>query len=256
MQGTVFASLCCTATMDKIGQIVYNDEDLIYKYKDEVDIPCLGMVDDLLCIKKCNEKSTNINAAVNAFIESKKLTLSSSKCHRIHFEKRSKKTKECPELKVHDDNMETSIKSKYLGDIIDNSGTIRAYIDDKRAKGFAIINEILAILEEIPLGSYRMEIGLSLRQAMLLNGILYNSEAWHNLKEKEIRRLEEVDEYLLRFLVHGHAKTPLEFLYLETGAIPIRFVIGSRRICFLQTILQKGYTKYNLKIQLMVIFII
>ena len=101
-----------------------------------------------------------------------------------------------------------------------------------------------------------MEIGLSLRQAMLLNGILYNSEAWHNFKEKEIRRLEEVDEYLLRFLVHGHAKTPLEFLYLETGAIPIRFVIGSRRICFLQTILQKGYTKYNLKIQLMVIFII
>ena len=163
MQGTVFASLCCTATMDKIGQIVYNDEDLIYKYKDEVDIPCLGMVDDLLCIKKCNEKSRNINAAVNAFIESKKLTFSSSKCHRIHFEKRSKKTKECPELKVHDDNMETSIKSKYLGDIIDNSGTIRANIDDRRAKGFAIINEILAILEEIPLGSYRMEIGLSLR---------------------------------------------------------------------------------------------
>ena len=84
-----------------------------------------------------------------------------------------------------------------------------------------------------------MEIGLSLRQAMLLNGILYNSEAWHNFKEKEIRRLEEVDEHLLRSLVHGHAKTPLEFLYLETGAIPIRFVIGSRRICFRQTILQR-----------------
>ena len=86
--------------------------------------------------------------------------------------------------------MENSIKSKYLGDIIDNSGTIRANIDDRRAKGFAIINEILAILEEIPLGSYRMEIGLRLRQAMLLNGILYNSEAWHNFQEKEIRRLD------------------------------------------------------------------
>ena len=65
--------------------------------------------------------------------------------------------------------------------------------------------------------------------------MLYNSEAWHNLKEKEVRRLEEVDEHLL----HTHAKTPLEFLYLETGAIPIRYVIGSRRICFLQTILQR-----------------
>ena len=84
-----------------------------------------------------------------------------------------------------------------------------------------------------------MEIGLKLRHAMLLNGILYNSEAWHNVKEKDIKRLEEVDEHLLRSLVHGHAKTPIEFLYLETGAIPIRYVIGSRRICFLQTILQR-----------------
>ena len=62
--------------MDKLGQIVYKNEDLIYKYKDEVDIPCLGMVDDIMCIQKCNIKSVEINAAVNAFIESKKLTLS------------------------------------------------------------------------------------------------------------------------------------------------------------------------------------
>ena len=33
--------------MDKIGKIVYDDEDLIYKYNDEVDIPCLGMVSPL-----------------------------------------------------------------------------------------------------------------------------------------------------------------------------------------------------------------
>ena len=60
-----------------------------------------------------------------------------------------------------------------------------------------------------------MEIGLSLGQAMLLNGILYNREAWHNFKEKEIRRLEEFDEHLLCSLVHGHAKTPLELFQLD-----------------------------------------
>ena len=42
-----------------------------------------------------------------------------------------------------------------------------------------------------------MEIGLRLRQAMLLNGILYNSEALHSLTEADIRLLESVDEYLL-----------------------------------------------------------
>ena len=74
---------------------------------------------------------------------------------------------------------------------------------------------------------------------MLLNGVLFNSEAWHNVTNKEIRRLEEVDEYLLRSLVSGHAKTPLEFLYLESGAIPIRHILACRLMIYLQTILKR-----------------
>merc|ERR1712240_960249 len=85
-----------------------------------------------------------------------------------------------------------------------------------------------------------MEIGLTLRQAMFINAILYNSEAWHRLTEPEIRMLEEVDETLLRSLVKAHSKTPLEFLYLETGAIPIKFIISSRRIMYLHTILSRS----------------
>ena len=84
-----------------------------------------------------------------------------------------------------------------------------------------------------------MEIGLKLRQAMLLNGMLYNSEAWHSLGETETKMLETIDEHLLRSLVKGHPKTPLEFLYLEAGAIPIRMIISSRRLLFHQTILKR-----------------
>ena len=85
-----------------------------------------------------------------------------------------------------------------------------------------------------------MEIGLHLRQAMLINGMLYNSEAWHAISEEELRMLETVDEHLLRSLVNGHSKTSLEFLYLEAGAITIRFIISSRRLMFLQTILKRS----------------
>ena len=93
-----------------------------------------------------------------------------------------------------------------------------------------------------------MEIGLKLRQAMLLNGILYNSEAWHNISESEIKMLEQVDEYLLRTLVKGHSKTPLEFLYLEAGATPIRFIITSRRLMYHHTILKREDTELVKKI--------
>ena len=71
---------------------------------------------------------------------------------------------------------------------------------------------------------------------MLLNGMLFNSEVLHNISEDEVKILERVDEHLLRSLVKDHSKLPKEFLYLEAGAVPIRFIISSRRLLFLQTI--------------------
>ena len=234
MQGTVWGSLFCTTSMDKLGKMVYQNENLLYKYKNEVGIPTLGMVDDILSITKCSTDAVKTNGVINGFIESKKLTLSHSKCHRIHISKNPKKNKECKDLKVHGEKMSNSDKEKYLGDIIDKTGKCRATIEERQKKGYGIVAEILAILSEIPLGQYRMEIGLLLRQAMLVNGMLFNSEAWHAITEEELRMMESVDEHLIRSLVKGHSKTSIEFLYLESGALPIRFLISSRRLLFLK----------------------
>ena len=157
MQGTVWGSLFCTATMDKLGKLIYENDDLLYKYKNEVSIPSLGMVDDILSIQKCSIDAVKINAVINAFIESKKLTLSKKKCNRIHISKRTNHNV-CPEVKVHDATMPNSDREKYLGDIVDKSGKIRATIEDRQKKGYGLTAEILAILNEIPLGQHKMEI--------------------------------------------------------------------------------------------------
>ena len=39
---------------------------------------------------------------------------------------------------------------------------------------------------------------------------------------------------MLRKILSAHAKTPVEFLYLETGALPVRSVIASRRLNYLK----------------------
>ena len=102
----MWGSLLCTATMDKLGQLVYSNSDLTYKYKGVVETPSLGMVDDILSVQKCSSDAVRMNAAVNAFIEGKKLTLSSKKCHRIHVKnKKSIKEYKCPALKVHNEKM-------------------------------------------------------------------------------------------------------------------------------------------------------
>ena len=74
---------------------------------------------------------------------------------------------------------------------------------------------------------------------MLINGILHNSEAWSNLKLDDIKMFEDVDEYLLRSIFKAHSKTSLEFLHLETGTKPIRFIVASRRLNYLYNILTK-----------------
>ena len=52
MQGTVFGSIICTSVMDKLAKIFYKNPDLVYKYKEKVDVPVLGMVDDVLSVFK------------------------------------------------------------------------------------------------------------------------------------------------------------------------------------------------------------
>ena len=69
--------------------------------------------------------------------------------------------------------------------------------------------------------------------------MISNSEAWYNLTNKDISELESVDEALLRKILSAHSKTPRELLYLETGNIPIRFIIMARRLNFLWYILNE-----------------
>ena len=73
--------------------------------------------------------------------------------------------------------MHESNKEKYLGDIIEQSGTQRANIKDRKAKGYGIVSQVLAIKKEPPLGKWRIKSGLLLRNCWLVNSMLYNSEA-------------------------------------------------------------------------------
>ena len=162
--------------------------------------------------------------------------MSQKKCHTVHV---GNNLQNCPDLKVHGNKMENSKQETYLGDKIDMSGRIKPTILSRISKGYGAISNILAITNEVPLAHWRIEAGLKLRQAMFLNGTLFNSEAWQGISPGEIEMIEKVDEDLLRGLLKAHSKIPLEALYLETGCIPVRFIIKSRRLSYLHTILQK-----------------
>ena len=88
MQGTVWGSFISTNTMDKLPKKLYQNSHLLYKYKGEVTVPPLEMVDDILTVQNCGMASETINTEVNAFVEQKKLTLGHKKCVKVHVGKK------------------------------------------------------------------------------------------------------------------------------------------------------------------------
>jgi hypothetical protein len=143
-------------------------------------------------------------------------------------------------MKVHGQAVKNSNKEKYLGDIISSTGSNKPNLANRLSRGWGRVNEILGLVSEAPLGRWKIKSGLLLRKSLLINAILFNSEAWHNFSYNQIEAFEKIDESLLRGLVLGHSKLPVPALYLETGQVPIRYIMAVRRILYLQTILQRG----------------
>jgi hypothetical protein len=222
--------------MDKLAKIFYKEPECVYKYKKSVDVPVLGMVDDVLCVSKCSTKAVISNATINTFMELNKLTLSKTKCAKIHI---GKKCTTCPELKIQDASMKQTHQEKYLGDVISSDGTLDATIKQRKAKAYSYLSEIRALLSDMPFGKRRLQIGLMLRDAMFVNGVLCNSEVWHNISQKHIEELETVDHAVMRHIIGAHAKVPTEFLYLETGTLQLSKVVSMRRMMYLQNIVKR-----------------
>ena len=78
------------------------------------------------------------------------------------------------------------MKEKYLGDYVTSQGNSNETLITRKAHAYAILSEIRALLQDIPLGSRRMEIKLALRDAWFVNGILYNSEVWGSYAENTL----------------------------------------------------------------------
>ena len=55
----------CTSTMDKLDKIKYQNEDILLKYRGEVRVPELEMIDDIADVQKCGVNAVKSNAGVN-----------------------------------------------------------------------------------------------------------------------------------------------------------------------------------------------
>ena len=197
MQGSVFGPIKCSVQIDTLGRESLIENSGLYLYKKKVNVMALSMVDDVCSVNECNSASLEANAMINMKMEHKKLRLSKKKCSQIHIGKNNEKFCNTA-LKVHDDAMEKKTTAPYLGDILSSDGSLDATIEDRRQKGVGIITKINGMVSNVSLGIHFFRIALTLRESMLINGILTNSEVWYGVKEKHFEELENQDLTLLQ----------------------------------------------------------
>ena len=84
-QGDPWGTMECSLHMDDIGKESLKPELEPFKYKNEVEIPALLMVDDIISITESGYKSARMNAFINAKIATKKLQFGAEKCFVLHI---------------------------------------------------------------------------------------------------------------------------------------------------------------------------
>ena len=89
------------------------------------------------------------------------------------------------------------------------------------------------------LGHYYFEIALVLRASILVSKLVFNSEVWYNLSNKQSEQLEQIDEIYLRKILDVPKTTPKVGIYMECGVMPLSFIIRMRRLLFYWHILHR-----------------
>ena len=142
-------------------------------------------------------------------------------------------------MKVHDSDMKRTTSACYLADYINESGSNDETIKSREIKAIGIVSQIASILKNVTLGIYYFQTALILRDAMLINGILTNAEAWNYISVKQYKILEDIDHRAFSTIFECNRANRVLF-YLETAKVPIRYVVSKRRMMYHHHILSRN----------------
>ena len=116
--------------------------------------------------------------------------------------------------------------------MVSSDGSNDANIMKRRSQGYGNLSEIFSMIQSVSLGYHYVKIGLIFRETHLLSKLLLNAESWHRLLKYQIDKLEEVDNAFFHELFNAHSKTCKEVYLIESGKVPVRFLISVRRIMY------------------------
>ena len=106
----------------------------------------------------------------------------------------------------------------------------------------------MKIIQQTGFGTATVEIALVLRESLLINGMMTNSEIWHNITASEIEEFERVDRLFFQQLMGVPQSVPKPVLFLEFGSLPLNYLVKARRLNYLYNLLNSPNTSMLFKV--------
>ena len=254
LQGDTMAPILASADMDcMIKDWVEYVGEKCFKYKGEVAIPALGMMDDLLVIAEVGAPTTVANAFFNTSSAIRGLHFNAPKCNNMVVS--NKKVEGLKNIIKVDNWVEDRVNNtiedtfmgkshvkdvnsfKYMGTFVQSNAGNDDTISYKIKNAYGTINKIKTKVQSLNVGRFRFEMISILRDSVLMGSMLYGIEVLSNWKKEDTRKLERMDALFLNKSLDLDCHTPYCLPLLEMGLEPIHVKITKKRVMFLKYVL-------------------
>ena len=137
------------------------------------------------------------------------------------------------------DGLEVKVKTedKYLGDYLHSGGLAKSVQSTVNKRFGVCLNEILelkSVIEDFRMYSLGgIKVGIEIFNLAILPKLTYNADTWTEMNSSAIKRLENLQNILLRCLLSVPTSTPAAALNWDFGFISVEYRVSLKKIMFI-----------------------
>jgi len=233
-QGTVAGTMLCGVSTDKVNVI---GKTVKTNIGTNVQIESLIFVDDILGIGN-KQTISNLGNNLSQMEITKKFTFNVKKTQYVIInEKNKKEESQKLNIELKSGNIIQTNSYKYLGDWYNEKADNTFKIKKRVEKIKYLAKEVRRYGNYQNVGRADVDIRFLLIDTIAHPSILYNTEAWSMIKEKDNDILHQAQAEFLKIIFEQKTSTPFWGIIAETRIWPWKFTIIKKKLMFLHQLI-------------------
>ncbi len=240
-QGGVLSVIEYATLIDEISKELHQ-RNLGMPISKEEKLGCLLWMDDVALIHEDRETLKQMMECTNDVAKRYHIEFGAAKCKIIRIGNGPK-----ADISLNNTQLEETNKYKYLGEIINNKGSLKDHLEELRGKTHAAVQKILIETGDKEFKGIKMRAIWELIETSIIPIITYASEGW-KMTQENIKQIQTIFNNALKEILRLPQGTPTLIMLAETGFLPMDLIIKEKKINQHERIQKKDETKLIRKI--------